>query len=174
MQIEVVTDSPEMTQLVAEKYAQSIKSPVVITPHMKEMCRLIGSDMDYLKSNKIKCVSDFCKKYNVITILKGHGTIISDGKDRIYLNTTGNPGMAKGGSGDVLSGMVASFLAQGYLPIDSAICATYIHGLAGDECSSKMSQIAMTPTDLIGALPDVFLKFKKGWFIVCILKQNIF
>lgn len=141
---------------------REIKSPVVITPHMKEMCRLIGTDMDYLKSNKIKCVSDFCSKYNVTLILKGHGTIIAGGNDKIYLNTTGNPGMAKGGSGDVLSGMVASFLAQGYSPIDSAICATYIHGMAGDECSGKMSQIAMTPTDLIGSLPDVFLQFEKG------------
>ena len=68
--------------------------------------------------------------------------------------------MAKGGSGDVLSGMIGSFLAQGYSAIDAAICAVYIHGMSGDECSQKFSDIAMTPGDLINNLPSVFLKFK--------------
>ena len=138
------------------------KAPVVITPHLKEMYRLIGKDMDYIKSNKIKCATEFCKNYGVTLVLKGHGTIIADNEGEIYLNTSGNPGMAKGGSGDVLSGMVASFLAQGFSAIDAAVCATYIHGLAGDECSKKMSEISMTPADLINTLPDVFLKFEKG------------
>lgn len=138
------------------------KSPIVITPHLKEMCRLIDAHVDYLKSNKIKCVVDFCKKYGVTLVLKGHETIISDNKDCIYLNKTGNSGMAKGGSGDVLSGMIASFLAQGFSAIDAAVCATHIHGLAGDECSKRLSKIAMTPTDLINSLSDVFLKFEKS------------
>lgn len=138
------------------------KAPIVITPHPKEMCRLIGKDMSYLKSNKLRCATDFCKNYGVTLVLKGHRTIVSDSQDNVYLNTTGNPGMAKGGSGDVLSGMIASFLAQGFSAIDAAVCATYIHGLAGDRCSKKMSEAAMTPTDLINTLPDVFLKFEKG------------
>lgn len=138
------------------------KSPIVITPHMKEMCRLIGKDIGCLKSNKIKYAVDFSKEYGVTLVLKGHGTIITDTKGEIYLNTTGNPGMAKGGMGDVLSGMIASFLAQGFPAIDAAVCATYIHGLAGDMCSEKMSEMAMTPTDLINTLPDIFLKIEKS------------
>ena len=138
------------------------KSPVVITPHMKEMCRLIGVDMNYLKLNKFKCAMDFCKNYGVTLVLKDHRTIIADSKNGIYLNATGNSGMAKGGMGDVLSGMIASFLAQGLSSVDSAVCATYIHGLAGDKCSKKMSKYSMTPTNLINTLPDVFLSFEKG------------
>lgn len=138
------------------------KSPIVLTPHLKEMCRLIGKDMDYLKSNKIRCAVDFAKNYGVTIVLKGHNSIIAKNDDEVYLNTTGNPGMAKGGMGDVLSGMIASLLAQGFSAHDAAVCATFIHGLAGDACSKKMSQIAMTPTDLINTLPDVFLKFEKG------------
>lgn len=138
------------------------KSPVVITPHLKEMCRLIGKDMDYLKSNKTKCAVDFCKNYGATLVLKGHNTIIADATGDIYLNTTGNPGMAKGGSGDVLSGMIASFLAQGFFAVDAAFCATYIHGLAGDRCREKMSEVAMTPADLVNVLPEIFLEFEKG------------
>ncbi len=138
------------------------KSPVVLTPHLKEMSRLIGKDMDYFKSNKIKCAVDFAKNYGVTLVLKGRGTTITDTKGEIYLNTTGNPGMATGGMGDVLSGMIASFLAQGFSAAHAAVCATYIHGLAGDRCSEKMSQIAMTPTDLINTLPDVFLEIEKS------------
>lgn len=136
------------------------KSCIVLTPHIKEMSRLINKSVEYVLVNKNFCVKELSKKYNVVTVLKDHKTIISDVNGNLYLNTTGNSGMAKGGSGDVLSGMIGSFLAQGYSAIDATICAVYIHGMSGDECSQKFSDIAMTPSDLINNLPSVFLKFK--------------
>lgn len=136
------------------------KSCIVLTPHIKEMSRLINKSVEYVRANKNSCAEELSKKYGIVTVLKDHKTIISDVNGNLYLNTTGNSGMAKGGSGDVLSGMIGSFLAQGYSAINAAICAVYIHGMSGDECSQKFSDIAMTPGDLINNLPSVFLKFK--------------
>ena len=85
-------------------------------------------------------------------VLKGHRTVIADGADR-YVNLTGNPGMATGGSGDVLAGMLASFLGQGLLAVDAARAAVCLHGAAGDLCAQEIGQYGMTPTDLIAAIP---------------------
>jgi NAD(P)H-hydrate epimerase len=92
----------------------------------------------------------------VVLVLKGAGTLVASPDGRLYRNETGNPGMAKGGSGDVLAGMIASFAAQGIAPYQAAVGAVYLHGLAGDRCSAKYSQSAMLPTDLIGMLPELF------------------
>ncbi len=136
------------------------KAPVVITPHVKEFSRLINKGVDFILENKLKCVAEFSKQYKVITVFKDYETVISDLSGNIYLNTTGNVGMAKGGSGDVLSGIVASFLAQNFSPIDAAVCGVHIHGKSGDECSKKNSEISMLPTDLVANLPNVFLKLE--------------
>ena len=87
-----------------------------------------------------------------VVVLKGHRTVIADGADR-YVNLTGNPGMATGGSGDVLAGMLASFLGQGLLAVDAARAAVCLHGAAGDLCAQEIGQYGMTPTDLIAAIP---------------------
>ena len=138
------------------------KSSIVITPHLKEMSRLINKDVEFISVNKASCAKDFSKKYGVITVLKGNKTIVSDEKGNLYVNETGNAGMAKGGSGDVLAGMIGSFLAQKMSAIDSALCGVFIHGMSGDEAKNKKSMIAMTPTDIINELPYIFLKFEQG------------
>ena len=98
----------------------------------------------------------FAEKYGVITVLKGHGTIIASPDGRALLNTTGNSGMATGGSGDVLAGMTATLLAQGKSAFDCAAAAVYLHGTAGDLAAEKYGKISMLPGDMIEFIPEAF------------------
>ena len=100
----------------------------------------------------------FGKQHSVVLVLKGHKTLVYDPAGWLWENTTGNPGMARGGSGDVLAGMIGSFLAQpGFTPGQAAGFGVYLHGLAGDLAAANKSQYAMLPTDLIETLPEAFL-----------------
>ena len=89
---------------------------------------------------------------NCIVLLKGHETVITDGRIH-YQNGTGNPGMAVGGSGDLLAGMIVGLLGQGIAPLEAAACAAFLHGAAGDLCAEEMGQYAMLPSDMLNALP---------------------
>lgn len=122
--------------------------PVILTPHIGEFARLTGYDRDYiLKAQKRLCL-EFAKEYGVITVLKSHRTCVSDGKT-VYENILGNPGMATGGCGDVLSGLIASFLAQGNSPLLSALAGVYIHSLAADMAAMETGEYALLPRDII-------------------------
>lgn len=143
-------------EILKEKHCE-----IVITPHPKEMSRLKHSTVSQIQSDRIETAKSFSKENNLHTILKGSGTIIANPDGEVQINTTGNAGMAKGGSGDVLAGIVGSFLAQGF-PVNIACqAAVFIHGKAGDEAAKKLSQTAMLPTDLIEFLPKVFKSFEK-------------
>lgn len=96
--------------------------------------------------------ASFAKEWNCHLVLKGHGTCVTDGKTG-YRNPTGNPGMAVGGSGDVLAGMITALLGQGIVPMEAAAAASWLHGAAGDICARELGQYAMLPTDLLEALP---------------------
>lgn len=135
------------------------KAPIVLTPHPGEMSRLIGKDISYVQSNRIACAKNFANKYNCILVLKGAGTIVTDGRE-VCVNTTGNPGMAMGGTGDMLTGMIASFTAQGMTLIDAAKCAVYIHGLCGDICREKISERGMGVPDMINELGALMSEFE--------------
>lgn len=129
---------------------------VVLTPHPGEMARLLNVSVSDIQNNRLDAVLNFTSKYkNVVLVLKGAGTIISDGK-KININNTGNPGMAKGGSGDILAGMTASFIAQKYSLFDACSMAVYIHGLCGDFAAEEKTQYAMQPIDIIEKIPEVF------------------
>ena len=106
------------------------------------------------------CAQTFAKRCGVTVVLKGAGTIIAS-PDAVYVNETGNSGMSKGGSGDVLAGMLASFAAQGLSLADAAAFAVYLHGKAGDRAAAKFSEQAMLPTDLIAELPALFLQLER-------------
>ncbi len=126
----------------------------ILTPHPGEFKRMVGewsNDFEKLEKQKV-----FSKRYNVIVILKGAHTTISDVDGHIYFNSTGNPGMAKGGSGDVLTGIITAFLAQGLAEIDAAILAVYVHGLAGDLANEEFGEKSMLPSDLIAQIPFAF------------------
>lgn len=128
----------------------------ILTPHPKEFERLVGSWKD--DSEKMEKLKDFSIKHTCIVVLKGANTVISNSKGETFTNTNGNPGMAKGGSGDVLTGMITAFLAQSYSPNDAAILGVYIHGLAGDIAVLEKTEYGLLASDLIEYIPNAFLK----------------
>lgn len=123
-------------------------APTILTPHDGEFARLGG----ILTEDRMASARDFAKQIGCILLLKGHRTCISDG-EVCYENSTGNPGMAVGGSGDVLAGMIVSLLGQGIAPLEAAACGAWLHGAAGDLCASKLGQYGMLPSDMLDVLP---------------------
>lgn len=136
------------------------KSEIVITPHIKEMSRLLDVGTEEVVRNKIKYAKQVAQKYKITVVLKDHNTIISDKDGNIFMNRTGNSGMAKGGSGDVLSGMVGALLAQRIDVLDATICGVYLHGTVGDRCAEKFSKRSMLTTDMINEIPNLFLEIE--------------
>jgi len=137
------------------KYA---KAPVIVTPHNMEMARLANIPVEKVLENREEVALNFSKKFNVITVLKGSKTIVASPGGKVMYNTlTGNAGMATGGSGDVLAGIMASLIAQGCDLYKGACSAVYIHGLAGDIARDKFGEISMLPTDIIDCLPQAFI-----------------
>lgn len=110
---------------------------VVITPHPGEMSRLTGLSIDEIQQNRVAVAASFAEKYGITVLLKGKGTVIADCSGKVKINTTGNPGMATGGTGDVLSGVAAAFMGQGLDAFDAAVLGAYIHGKAGDMAAEK-------------------------------------
>lgn len=139
------------------------KSEVIITPHPGEMARLLKCNSEMINENRIMVAEKYAEQYGITVVLKGAGTIISD-RCRTSANHTGNAGMSKGGSGDILSGIIGSAVAQGIPPYDAACAGVYMHGLAGDAAAEKLGQEAMLPRDIISCLSDAFriLKEKQG------------
>lgn len=123
----------------------------ILTPHEGEFLR-IGD----LSKGREKSAAIFAKTYGVTLVLKGHRTVIASPDGRLAVNPTGNSGMAKGGSGDVLSGMILSLLGQGAEPFDACCAAVYLHGLAGDLAAGEKTEYAMTPTDMIEKIPEAY------------------
>lgn len=137
---------------------KNLKAPAIITPHPGEMARLLHSTPKTVNSNRENTAIDFAKKFGVVTVLKGAGTIISSPDGEVYINHTGNSGMATGGSGDVLSGIIGSLLAQGASPINAAAAGVFLHGTIGDLAAEKLGKISMLPTDMIDMIPTAYLK----------------
>ncbi|MDD4343385.1 MAG: NAD(P)H-hydrate dehydratase [Eubacteriales bacterium] len=130
------------------------KGIIILTPHPKEFSRITGHSVEYILRNKEDCVRDFAMKYNVYLLLKGKGTIISDPEGNLWLNNSGNSSLSKGGTGDVLSGFIAGFAAQGASPLESMIVASYLHGKAGEMASEELSEYCVMASDLIKFLPN--------------------
>lgn len=122
--------------------------PTILTPHEGEFARITGTPIE----DRIESAVSFAKDTGTILLLKGHRTVITDGTD-VYVNTTGNPGMAVGGCGDVLAGMIAALLGQGIPPLKAASCGAWLHGAAGDLCAEQLGQYGMLPTDMLQVLP---------------------
>lgn len=123
-------------------------SPLILTPHEGEFQRVGG----VLSGDRISSVVEFAGSTGSIFLLKGHNTVITDGKT-VYTNPTGNPGMAVGGSGDVLAGIITALLGQGLPPLEAAACGAWLHGRAGDLCAEEIGQYGMLPSDMLSVLP---------------------
>ena len=145
----VILDADGINVLGAHKdILRGRTSPTVLTPHFGEFCRF-GGDGELPKAEG---AVKLAQETGCVVVLKGHGTVITEG-DRIYINATGNPGMAVGGSGDVLAGILVSLLGQGVAPVEAAAAAVWLHGKAGDICAKRIGQYGMLPGDIIEALP---------------------
>ncbi len=141
---------------------KAAKVPVILTPHPGEMSRLTGMSIEKIQSDRIQTAIDFAHKHNVIVVLKGANTVVALPDEKsAFVNTTGNPGMAKGGSGDLLAGMITGFLASGIKPANAAILSVYLHGLAGDIAAQKYSVTAMSPLDTANCLPFALSEIEK-------------
>ncbi len=135
---------------------EDAEAPLILTPHPGEMARLCGDPIPEIQADRLGAAREKARETGAVVVLKGAATVAAAPDGRCALNPTGNPGMAKGGSGDVLAGMIASFAAQGVPAFEAAVCGAYLHGLAGDLCAREYGRRAMLPTDLLWALPKVF------------------
>lgn len=140
---------------------ETVLAPLVLTPHPGEMARLLGRTVDWIQEHRYEVARHFADECGVTLVLKGHGTLVCAPGRPVLENPTGNPGMATGGSGDVLAGMIGALVAQGMDLYDAAMCGVYIHGAAGDLAAAKLSQHSMLPGDLIEEIPNLFLQFEK-------------
>lgn len=145
----VVVDADGINVLTAHKdILRGRTAPVILTPHDGEFARLGG----VIGSDRPAAAERMARDLGCILLLKGHRTVITDGQTT-YINGTGNPGMAVGGSGDVLSGIIVSLLGQGIAPLEAAACGAWLHGAAGDLCAAEIGQYGLLPTDMVNVLP---------------------
>lgn len=135
-------------------------APIIITPHPGEMARLTGKSIEAIQADRIKAAKDFALEYGCVVVLKGANTVVASPSGSIYLNRTGNPGMATAGSGDVLAGIISSFVCQSMSLQSAATAGVYIHGLCGDTVMRKYSMHAVTPTRMIDELAEVLSNFE--------------
>jgi ADP-dependent NAD(P)H-hydrate dehydratase / NAD(P)H-hydrate epimerase len=147
---------------MAEKLAGGGR-PLVITPHPGEMARLTGMSIPEIQKDRIGVARRFSKEHEVVVVLKGHRTLVAQPDGEVWVNTTGNPGMATGGTGDILTGMVAGMMAQNPQQVLGAVTsAVYLHGLAGDVACEMMGEQSLVATDLVRALPEAFRRAREG------------
>ena len=137
-------------------------APVLLTPHPGEMARLMHCSTAGVQADREAVALTFAKTQQCIVVLKGHNTVIASPEGEVTINPTGNQGMAKGGSGDVLSGILGGLLAQGMPPYDAACLGVYLHGLAGDLAAKNKTPRGMIASDIIDALPDAWMKVEKS------------
>lgn len=133
------------------------KRPVILTPHPGEMAMMTGRTVPEIQAGRKAAAKGLARKASCVVILKGSGTVISDGK-RTAVNRTGNPGMATAGAGDVLAGVAAALLGQGFDAFDAAVLAAHAHGLAGDLAAKALGRTSMTADDILAMLPSAFRK----------------
>lgn len=131
------------------------RAALVLTPHHKEFERLFGIRVPARPAEQARLAKKLARLYDGVLVLKGHRTVVTDGV-RSYVNSTGNPGLAKGGSGDALTGVITAFIAQGLQPFKAACWAVYFHGRAADLAVRKTGQLGLTATDIIEFLPKAF------------------
>jgi NAD(P)H-hydrate epimerase len=136
---------------------------LVITPHPGEMARLTGSTVAAVQRDRINVARTFARENELIVVLKGHRTLIAQPDGRVWVNTTGNPGMATGGTGDILTGMVSGLIAQNPQRVaEAVIAAVHLHGLAGDVARESMGEHSLVATDVIKALPEAFRRVREA------------
>lgn len=160
--VPVILDADGINAVTPHILVEEARSaPLILTPHPGEMARLFGISTAAVQADRLRVAQTLARDTGAVVVLKGHRTVIAAPDGEAAINPTGNPGMATGGSGDVLAGIIGSLVAQGLLPYAAAVCGTYLHGAAGDAAAEKHSQRGMLPTDLIEELGSLFLQFER-------------
>lgn len=156
----LVIDADGLNLLSATPPSFVIPQPrrVVLTPHPGEMRQLLSGRGVAAPADRQAAAVALVRAYGAIAVLKGSGTIVTDGA-RLFVNETGNAGMATAGAGDVLTGVIAALIGQKLAPLEAAILGVYLHGLAGDFAAQELGQLPMTAVDIIDALPDALLEY---------------
>lgn len=156
--IPVVLDADGLNAFEEHRqYVTGVRHALVITPHPGEMARLTGLTVAQIQQERVATARDYAKEHQAFVVLKGHQTVIAEPQGRVWINNTGNPGMATGGTGDILTGMIAAMIAQHPQDIAHAvILAVYLHGLAGDVVRDEIGEASLVATDLLTALPEAF------------------
>ena len=132
--------------------------PTIVTPHPGEMARLLGEDIHAIQADRKKIAVAISRAYRMVVVLKGYRTVISNARGNVYVNKTGKSGMSTAGVGDVLTGIITSFVGQGIDPYSAALVGAYLHGLAGDLAARDQGQFSLIATDLLNYLPRAILK----------------
>ena len=162
--VPLVIDADALNLMAANSELwEIVTAPVIVTPHPLEMARLCHMDVSIVERDRFTSAINFSEKYALICVLKGHQTIVSDGtearglgdKHTLYLNRSGNSGMATGGSGDVLTGVIAALIAQKMKPFEAAALGTYIHGLAGDAAAETLGEYSLMASDIIDHISEI-------------------
>ncbi|HUT46100.1 MAG TPA: NAD(P)H-hydrate dehydratase, partial [Sedimentisphaerales bacterium] len=157
--LRLVIDADGLNNLSGIKnWPARLKAKPILTPHPGEMRRLwSGLFREQLPAEKPQQALQLAERTKTVVVLKGAGTVVTDG-EKVYINKTGNPGMATAGSGDVLTGVITALLGQGLSDFDAAVLGVYIHGLAGDIAAEKIGRISLIATDISQALADAFMR----------------
>jgi len=157
----IVLDADGINAVDGDMYAlERTRKQIVLTPHPGEMARLLGlPNAREVQKDRVKIAMRFAQNEGTVLVLKGHQTLVTDA-ERMYICTSGNPGMATAGSGDVLTGMIASLIGQGYGPFEAAQLAVYLHGKAGDLAARRRGEMAMIATDMLESLPRALMAFQ--------------
>ena len=134
--------------------------PRVITPHPGELARILGTDTKAINEDRIGAAREAARACNCVVVLKGHQTLVAEPDGHVYVNPTGNPGMATGGMGDVLAGVIAALLARGTDPVDAACAGVYLHGLAGDVLAEELGDTGLTATEVADRIPDAIQRIR--------------
>ena len=152
----VVIDADGLNALVGTgPLLRNCRAPLILTPHPGEMARLLGIKVEEVQNNRIDIAAQAAQKFNAVVVLKGFRTVVADPQGTIYINPTGNPGMASGGTGDILTGIIAGFLGQGMSALEASAAGVYLHGQAGDLAAQDKGIISLTAGDLLECLPLV-------------------
>lgn len=157
----VVLDADALNLLAAQPtLTADLRPPRILTPHPGEAARLLGMSIDRIQRDRPTAARELARLHRATVVLKGAGTVVTDGS-RARTNRTGNPGMATGGTGDVLTGLIAALLGQGLAPFDAAVLGVHLHGAAGDRAARRLGEVSLMATDLLDELPLAILALRR-------------
>jgi NAD(P)H-hydrate epimerase len=156
----IILDADMLTALAQMPEMVKLHENTIITPHVGEAARMLNKSNEYVKNNTVECAKELVYKTGAITVIKCHNTVVVNPKGQVFINTTGNAGMATGGSGDVLAGLMGALIKRMDI-YDAAKYAVYLHGLAGDIAKLKYGENSMTAKNIVECIPDAFATLEK-------------